>query len=204
MRTINLIPQEGKRQDESRRRVLLLAGLGALFLVLLGALTIWRQGAVRDAEDALNEQIATNNGLQSQINALAGAEDLQNEFNAGVATLALALQNDVEWGTLLSDLGRLIPDQVWVETYTGSVNRGQLEAGIGQITFSGTAFTPPDVANWLRVLDSDRYPGVVGSWASAITASSIADVDVVTFTSTTNLNDAALSDRLAERTPEIP
>ena len=204
MRTINLIPQEGKRQDESRRRILLLAGLGALFLVLLGALTIWRQGAVRDAEDAVNEQITTNNGLQEQINRLAGAEDNQNEFNAGVATLALALDNDVECGTLLSDLGRLIPDQVWVTTYAGSVNRGQPGAGIGQITFSGTAFEPPDVANWLRVLDSDRFPGVVGTWATAITASSIAEVDVVSFTSTTNLNDAALSDRLSERIPEIP
>lgn len=204
MRTINLMPQEGKRQDESRRRILVLAGFGALFLVLLGALTVWRQGAVRDAEDALNDQIATNNQLQGQINALAGAEDLQDEFNAGVATLALALENDVAWGRLLSDLGRVIPDQVWVETYAGSVNRGQPGAGIGAINFTGTGFTPPDVANWIRVLDSDRYPGVVGTWATGLTSSSIAEVEVVSFTSSTNLNENALSDRLDERIPEIP
>lgn len=207
MRTINLIPQEGKKESQSRRQLLLLAGLGALFLLLLAAVTVWRQGAVDDARDDLEAQNDTNQELSADIAALAGAEDIQNAFNAEVATLSLALVNDVSWGQLLVDLGRVMPDRVWVTSYSGSVNRFAPDldpaAGIGQISFSGVAFEPPDVSAWIRVLDSDQYPGVVSSWATGLTKSAIADVEVTNFGSTTALSDGALSDRLFERIPDI-
>ena len=123
MRTINLIPREGKRETQSRRRLLMMAGLGALFVLLLAAITVWRQGAVDDARDELEAQLSTNQALKAEVAALAAAEDIQNQFNAEAATLSLALANDVSWGRLLVDLGRVIPDKVWVTSYSGSVNR---------------------------------------------------------------------------------
>ena len=205
MRTINLLPQEGKRETQSRRRLLLMAGLGALFLLLLAAVTVWRQGAVDDARKELEAQQSANQSLQAEVAALAGAEDIQNQFNAEVVTLSLALANDVSWGRLLVDLGRVIPDRVWVTSYSGSVNRFSAEStgeeGIGQISFSGVAFEPPDVSSWIRVLDSDQYPGVVSSWATGLTKSAIADVEVTNFGSTTALSADALSDRLFDRIP---
>lgn len=208
MRTINLIPQEGKRSDESRRRILMLAGLGALFLVLLGAVTVWRQGAVRDAEDELNAQIGANQQLQAEINALAGARDLETEYLAAVGTQTLVLQNDISWGLLLNDLGRLIPDRVWVTTYTGTANRFSPDAppstSAGELSVSGVAFDNNDVAAWLRVLDSDRFPSVTGTWATGLTQSAIADRETVNFGSTASLTEGALSNRLQERTPVVP
>ncbi len=208
MRTINLIPREGKRETQSRRRLLMMAGLGALFVLLLAAITVWRQGAVDDARDELEAQLSTNQALQAEVAALAAAEDIQNQFNAEAATLSLALVNDVSWGRLLVDLGRGIRDKVWVTSYSGSVNRFSADstedAGIGQISFSGIAFEPPDVSAWIRVLDSEQYPGVVSSWATGLTKSAIADVEVTNFGSTTALSADALSDRIFERIPDIP
>ena len=208
MRTINLIPREGKKETQSRRRLLMMAGLGALFVLLLAAITVWRQGAVDDAREDLEAQLSANQSLQAEVAALAGAEDIQNQFNAEAATLSLALANDVSWGRLLVDLGRVIPDKVWVTSYSGSVNRltadSTEDAGIGQISFSGIAFEPPDVSAWIRVLDSEQYPGVVSSWATGLTKSAIADVEVTNFGSTTALSAGALSDRIFERIPDIP
>lgn len=208
MRTINLIPQEGKTESQTRRRLLLIAGLGALFVLLLAAITVWRQGAVDDARDELEAQNSANQSLQAEISALAGAGDFQSTYDAQVATLTLALANDVSWGRLLVDLGRVIPDKVWVTSYSGSVNRfgpdSESDAGIGQISFSGVAFEPPDVSAWIRVLDSEQYPGVVSSWATGLTKSSISEVEVTNFGSTTALSEGALSDRISDRIPDVP
>ena len=209
MRTINLIPQEGKRQSEGRQKLLLLVALGLIYILLLGVVTVWRQGAVEDAEAEVRQQQQTNDQLQLEVNSLAGAEDLSQEFAGSVATLGAALINDVSWGRLINDLGRLIPDRVWVTSYSGSVNRPDPTATedtgrVGDLAFSGIAFSPPDVAAWLRVLDSDRYPGVVGTWATGLTQSSIGEAETINFGSTTNLTTEALSGRLFERIPEIP
>lgn len=211
MRTINLIPQEGKGQTEGRQRMLLWVALGLIYVLLLGVVTVWRQGAVDDAEAEVRDQREANNELQVEITALAGAEDLSNEFAAAVATMGAALINDVSWGRLVNDLGRLIPDRVWVTSYSGSVNRfdpaaevqPEVDPGVGDLAFSGIAFDRTDVAAWVRVLDSDRFPGVVGTWATGITQSNIGEADTVNFGSTTSLTEEALSGRLFERIPEI-
>ena len=207
MRTINLIPQEGKRASEARNRMAVYVVIGLVYLALLAAVTVWRQGAVDSAEDELNDQLARNQQLQLEVNSLAGAEDVRREYDANVALLGAALINDVSWGRLINDLGRLIPDRVWVSNYSGSVNPlvpGAGAVGVGELTVTGTAFGPDDVAAWLRVVDSDRYPGLLGTWASTITAAEIGEAEVVTFGSTTSLTADALSGRLFERLPEIP
>jgi Tfp pilus assembly protein PilN len=205
MRTINLIPQEGKRASDARNRMALWIALGLIYVLLLGVVTIWRQGAVEDAEAEFQNQVTANQQLQLEVNSLAGAEQVRNEFEAGLGLLTGALINDVSWGRLVNDLGRLIPDRVWVSNYTGTTSPITAEStSVGELSFTGTAFGPPDVAAWLRVLDSDRFPGVLGTWASSITANEISGVEIVTFGSTTNLTAEALSGRLFERIPEIP
>jgi Tfp pilus assembly protein PilN len=210
MRTINLIPQAGKRTGDGRQMLLLLVALGLIYVLLLGVVTVWRQGRVDDAQAEVEAQRQANDQLQLEINSLAGAENLSNEFDAAVATLGAALINDVSWGRLVNDLGRLIPDRVWVTSYSGSVSRviptdeTPTDGTVGELAFSGVAFDRPDVAAWLRVLDSDRFPGVVGTWATGITQSSIGEAVTVNFGSTTRLTEEALSARLFERIPELP
>ena len=208
MRTINLIPQEGKAASDARNRMFLWVALGLIYVLLLGVVSVWRQGAVTDAEAELQEQQQTNQELQLEVSSLTGAEEVRNDFDSGAALLAGVLISDVSWGRLLNDMGRLIPDRVWISNYAGVTNplvgAGDATAGVGELSFNGTAFAPPDVSAWLRVLDSDRYPGVVGTWASGITASEVAGVDIVTFGSSTSLTSEALSGRLFERIPEIP
>lgn len=207
MRTINLIPQERKAQGDGRQKLLFFVALGLIYILLLGVVTVWRQGAVDDAEAEVRTQRQLNENLQLEINSLAGAEDLSNQFAASVATLGGALINDVSWGMLVNDLGRLIPDRVWVTSYSGSVNRldpaAETQLGVGEIAFAGVAFGRSDVAAWLRVLDSDRFPGVVGTWATGITQSNIGEAETINFGSTTNLTTEAVSNRLLDRIPDI-
>ena len=203
MRTINLIPREGKRASEARNRLVLWIGLGVLYVLLLGAVTVWRSGAVDDAQDELDAQLLTNQQLEAEVRSLSSAENVRNDFEASQALLIQALANDVSWGRLVNDLGRLIPDRVWISSYTGNSGPAATGASIGELSFAGTAFAPPDVAAWLRVLDSDRFPGVLGTWVSNITANEISDVPVVAFGSTTSLTPDALSERGFDRIPEI-
>jgi len=206
MRTINLIPQEGKQVSDARNRVAMYLVLGLVYVALLAAITVWRQGSVTSAEDELNDQLARNQELQLEVNSLAGAENVRNELDESSALLAVALINDVSWGRLINDLGRLIPDRVWISNYSGTVAPivpGSPSVGVGELTVTGTAFGPTDVAAWLRIVDSDRYPGLLGTWASTITASEIGEAEVVTFGSTSNLTEDALSGRLFERIPEL-
>ena len=159
---------------------------------------------------SVRQQQQVNNELQLEVNSLAGAEALSQEFAGTVATLGAALINDVSWGRLINDLGRLIPDRVWVTSYSGSVNRPDPTA---------TERQPIESATWRsRGLPSPRptwLPGY-GCWTPTGTRawsapgrpasrqSSIGEADTINFGSTTNLTTEALSGRLFERIPEIP
>ena len=139
--------------------------------------------------------------LQAEVDELAEFAVLKAEFDNNVLILATALDNDVVWGRLLNDLGRLIPDRVWIDSFSGIVNP---ETGaVGEIQVSGTAFDYPDVAAWLRSLDSTSFPSVDNTWVTNISQATIGEIPVVRFSSSTFITEGALSDRLALRIPEI-
>jgi hypothetical protein len=75
---------------------------------------------------------------------------------------------------------------------------------VGQLSVTGTAFDYPDVASWLRSLDSANFPGVGASWVSSASASQIGAIDIVDFSSSVSLSPEALSERVSTRIPEIP
>jgi hypothetical protein len=97
----------------------------------------------------------------------------------------------------------MIPDRVWLAAFQGSVDLDPLTAAQGSIQVSGTGFDFGDVAAWLRALDSDRFPSVAGTWVSTVTGQTIGEIPVVAFESQTSLTAAALTERVAERIPEV-
>jgi hypothetical protein len=76
---------------------------------------------------------------------------------------------------------------------------------VGRITVAGTGFEFVDVSAWLRALDEARFPGVIGSWVTNATEAQAAEEEasVISFSSTAGLSDAAISNRLQERIPEV-
>lgn len=202
MRPINLLPPESFEKARTRRRILQIALAALAYVVLLALVTIWWQGRVDRAEDDVVAQQEINAGLQAQVAALAEARELVVDYEANAALVATALANDVSWGRILNDLGRMIPERVWLNSFSGSAQA--LGPGVqGSLQVSGTGFDFPDVSAWLRSLDSDRFPSVSGTWVTNAATAAIGEAEVVEFSSSTSLTDAALTDRLEERIPEV-
>ncbi|MBT8199919.1 MAG: PilN domain-containing protein [Acidimicrobiia bacterium] len=194
MRDINLLPGEIFEEEASRRnRVILLAGL-VLLVVLLAFLTLGRLTTVRDLEDDLVAQQQANAAKQAEIDSLGQFEIPLQNFDARSELVVAALAGDVSWARLLNDLGRFIPDRVWLSNLTGNDV---------QVTVSGTAFEYEDVANWLRSIDNTSYAGLGSTWVTSVTATDVNGVAVVGYQSSAQLTDEAASARIASRIPEI-
>jgi Tfp pilus assembly protein PilN len=205
MRPINLLPPELEQKKQARRRVAGLIGLGIAFLALLALLTYWQNSKIQVVKDDLARQEQTNRETEQKLNALAGAQDLRTQYEGGVARVEAVLATDVPWAKLFNDLARVIPDRVWLTSFTGSVQPDTNDpAVVGQVQVSATAFDYPDASAWLRVVDSDIWPAVARGWVTSAQATNIGDNPVVDFQSSASLTTASISSRVENRIPTVP
>ena len=150
MRPINLLPPEQAERAKRRRGLMFGLFLGVLFLFLLAAITFWRLGQAGDAEQAVVDQQLENQQVLGQIAALSEAEELRRRYDSTAEQIQEVLTIDIEWGSLLNDVGRVIPDRVWLDGL--SVTRqvpDEAAEGIdattfGSISMTGQAFDYPD------------------------------------------------------------
>ncbi len=203
MRPINLLPPEAFERSAGRRRFVRLALIGLLYLVLLGLVFIIARRDTADIRHDVDAQLAVNSNLEAQRAEMQGADELVDRYDQNSALLSALLVSDVSWGRILNDLGRMIPDRIWLASFQGRVDNDPTTPAHGTIQVSGTGFDFGDVAAWLRALDSDRFPSVAGTWVSTVAGEEISDIPVVVFESQTSLTESALTDRLAERIPEV-
>ncbi|MDH3469783.1 MAG: PilN domain-containing protein [Acidimicrobiia bacterium] len=203
MRAINLLPPEAALRVKARRRrvVWILAGLA--YIALLAVLTIWWQGRVDSAREDLAQQEQVNQAVQAEMATFAGATDLQAQFDASVVSLTQALQTDINWGRFLNDLGRLIPDRVWLTSFSAAASVDPETFTFGSAQVSGVAFDYPDVASWLRAVDESRFPGLTAAWVPSAAEGTIGEARTITFSSSVALTAEALSSRLLERIPVV-
>lgn len=205
MRPINLLPPEAAQRAASRRRRFGLLMLLAAYLGLLVVGFFFFSGRAAMREQERDDQLAVNADLRTQIQALSAADALRSEFASRSDQVRTALAVDVAWGRLLNDLGRVIPDRVWLESLTATANAQEGEPGFGSIQMTGVAFDYPDAASWLRTLDSDQWPAIGAGWVLSTTSEQIVDgVGAVNFGSVGTLTGEALSDRGTERIPAVP
>lgn len=201
MRPINLLPPEAFERAQARRRWALLALAGLAYVAVLGLLVVWWQGRVTSAQDDVAAQVDINSRLRTEIAALAEAEVIQTRYDDNVALVGSVLAKDVAWGRILNDLARMLPDQVWIDSFTGATSTEEDLIGTVQVTGFGLSY--PDVSALLRNFDSDRFPSVGGTWVSSVARSEVGAAEIVSFQSQTSLTRRALSDRLLERIPEV-
>ena len=203
MRPINLLPPEAFERSAGRRRVFRLALIAVLYLIILGLLFVMARRDTADIRQAVADQQAVNIGLQAQLADMQGANDLVVRYDEDAALIEAVLTADVSWGRILNDLGRMIPDRVWLNGFQGRVDLDPASPAEGSFQVTGTGFGFGDVAAWLRSLDSDRFPSVAGTWVSTVSGDNIGDIPVVSFESQTSLTAAALTERVEERIPEV-
>jgi Tfp pilus assembly protein PilN len=205
MRTINLLPPEAAQRATARRKTVGVVALGIVYIALLALVALWWQGKATDAENDRDAQLAANARIEAEIASLSSVRALRSTYDDGVERLNTALARDIAWGRLLNDLARIIPDRLWITSLTGTQQLNEENPFLlGQVAVTGTAFDYPDASSWLRVLDAEEWPALGGGWVSSTSRATIGESPVVNFTSVASLLDAARSNRVEERTPEVP
>ena len=205
MRPINLLPPELEQKKQARRRVFGFIGLGVAFLALLALLTFWQNGKVQVVKDDLARQQQVNQTTEQKIAALAPAQKLRSDYEDGVARVEDVLATDVPWAKLFNDLARVIPDRMWLTSFSGSVQPDSDDPSvIGEVQFGAIAFDYPDASAWLRVVDSDVWPSLARGWVTTASRSTIGDNPVVQFQSSATLTDVSISSRVETRIPTVP
>jgi Tfp pilus assembly protein PilN len=196
---VNLLPREIRQRQTTRRRTGIVAALGA---VVVGALLVmWFLQGIRlnDFQDQLDAQNATNQGLQTQVNALQHFADEKSALEARKALLQSALANTIRWSGVLNKVAQVEPNTMWLDSMTGTATApaaavpGTVPAGgtslVGTLQFSGSSLDTASIALWLTNLET--VPGWVNPWFSSATKGNVNGTPVWTFASTVDLDTRA-------------
>jgi type IV pilus assembly protein PilM len=218
---IDLLGGKVKGGDVDRSQLIKIAAVAAaVLLVLLAGLTYLKAKQVSDEQDKVNEAQAQNAELQSQIDALSEVAERQQQIETLSAQTQALLVNDVSWSTLLQQISRTIPSDVWLTSFQGAVNSGvagdpaatatTAPAGSlsGTVNFAAVGLDFDAVASWIQRMGTD-IPAIADLWVPNASRAGAADTsstsgstastdDNVTFSSTGVLTEEAKSDRAEE------
>lgn len=194
---VNLLPVEVAEAVRFRR---IQAGFGGGLLAtvaVMGVLYVAAASTAADAEDELQVATARNAAVQAQNTKFAGVEAVYARAEAAQTMLTQAMGDEVRYSSALNDLARSVPDDVWLKNITITQTAvpagvGDVEGGIGTVTFTGTAFEHDDVAAWLESLTRKGY--ATPTLASS-TEALLGERVTVDFVSSVVLTPPALSGR---------
>lgn len=161
-RRINLLPPELLARRQMRQ---MMAGLGVAGIALVVLLAVFygvQDVRLRGERGRLDRQKAANAVLTRRVASLSEFASLQDEVARRSRILEFVTTNEVRWSAVLADVSLVIPSNVWLTGFTGSVQApapapkgGPAAAGpttYGQIQFGGLTFQHIDVARWLSKL----------------------------------------------------
>jgi len=208
MPSVNLLPAEIAEAARFRRLQFAMgaAVLGAV--VVVGALYTHNHSKVGSAQAQLDSAKAQYVAAQGELAKLSSVQDVYNQVAQKQAMVQQAMGQEIDWSNYLSDLSLRIPDNVWLssvqatETNTGlgsavAAPTGSLTpTGIGQITFSGIAFSHDDVATWLDMLAKEK--GFANAYFSNSTKGTIGSKNIVNYSSSVVVTDDAKSGRFTK------
>ena len=185
MTQVNLLPSDVRERQRSRRLVAAaIAGVGAV-VALLFFVFVLQSARLSNAEQKLKAQQAVNADLQTKVSSLQRFAVLKQTVAAREALTSAALSGQVAWSGVLRDVSMVIPNQMWLTAFNGSltdtgvVSAASSGAGAapqvglpsmaGSIQFQGMASDFPTVAKWLVRLE--QVKGWVNSWAGSASRS---------------------------------
>ena len=208
MRRVDLLPAIYEQRRRERRHLVfaLLAGLVVLLLLFAWYLALGFQ--VKEAQDDLAERQSRNIALSQQIAELQQFQELETEVQTKRTALQTVMAGDLDWPAIMTELAMIIPDDVWLTSLTTSAGATTGAAVVpsetnpididpretfGRILFDGSARSMRDVATWLIRLET------VDEFLAVYLGSAERDDDgIVTFSSTLELGDKAVSKRFQQ------
>lgn len=164
MRQINLLPSDIAERRRARQITLLMGAAGLALIAVLALVFIVQAARLSGERGKLEAQERTNSRLQRQVTQLQGFAQLQQTLRTKEQLLGQLTAGEVRWSLLLNNISLVIPSDVWLTNFSGSV---QVAAGtvpapttgpVGTIQVSGSTFTHLDVARWLsRLTGVDEF-----------------------------------------------
>lgn len=208
---VNLLPPEIAEKNTLRRAQVAMVGAGLAAVAVVGVMYVQAGAKVSSARSARDAAVAKSADLNKQLRDLQHVRDTYAQVDAANKTLATAMHFDVHWSTYLQDLTLTIPENVWLEQMTvkmngaatGTTTSGDqvLDQGLGTVTFRGKGLSHDDVASWLESLVKEKgysNPYFTQSQLDDPNAASAGSVTTVSFNSTVNLTEKALSNTYAK------
>jgi Tfp pilus assembly protein PilN len=204
---VNLLPPQIREKQKVRRLTGAVVAGGVVAVVLLLVVFTLQTGRLGTIQTQLEQQQAVNAGLQGRIVKLQKFATLQKEVSARRMLVGNLLKNQVLWSEVLEHLSEVIPDQVYLTSFSASLTQSSTDStavgtatGTGSpvyatVQFGGAATSHPEVADWLQRLE--RVKGWVNAWVQSLTKSVSTDTNgapthtEVAFTGSVDLTQAA-------------
>lgn len=146
---INLLPVRAAQKKErlrSQLTILALTVFGAFAVCVL----VWMSlsGKVNDVQAEIAAKNAEIARLKKTIGEVDQFKKLQKDLRGKLDILATLKSNRSGPVRLLDELSKLIPEKVWVSSFSESA---------GAISISGAGLTEESVANFMRKLEESPY-----------------------------------------------
>jgi Tfp pilus assembly protein PilN len=200
---VNLLPREilqGRRLARVKRA--LGAGVGVT-LVLCAAATGWAMAAASSAQEDYDAAQSRGAILKTEQARYAAVPKVLGLIQAAGTARERAMSTDVLWYGFLSDLAVTTPKGVTLSGMQVALDAPAassdplVPAGIGSVTFTGTAQHFPDVAAWLDAVGTVH--GLDGSSLQSATRAGTEAAQAagsgVNFSSTITVTSKALTHR---------
>ena len=198
---VNLLPREilqARRLTGLKRA---LAGAVAAVVLLCVGAALWAQAGASAAQDDLDAAQARGAAMRAEQARYAGVPKLLNVIQAAGAARERAMGQDVLWYGFLSDLSVITPKGITLNGLQASMDKATttndplVPAGLGTVTFTGTAEHLPDVAAWLDALA--HVHGLDGSTLQNVNRENASGdgTGTLSFTTTVNVTSQALTHR---------
>jgi Tfp pilus assembly protein PilN len=205
--TVNLLPPEiGEAIRLRALKVQLGIGVAAAVgvVALLGVVA---GGQVSSANEALEVATAQTAAAQAKVDALASVPLVYGQVAAAKGNLQTAMGTDVRWSNLLTDVSLTVPDGIALETLKVTQAAADAQAptlsplsspGIATVDLTGKAAEYNDVATFLDRLAKQNNQIDPFYTNGTVEADENSGRDVVQFSASTTVTDAARSNRYTE------
>lgn len=199
MSRVNLLPSDIKKGQELRRRtVLVLVGAAAVIGVII-LLWVFQGMRLSGINDDIGAQEQTNANLQQEIDDLQKFEDLQVQAQQQEQLLAAAYANEVAYSSVLVDVSKVIPPDMYLSSYSSTVDTTAVASTdpttptfVGTMAFAGSTLHFDSLSTWLTRLEGVQ--GWANPWMSNISQdSSVAGA--FTFDTSVDMTQEALTVR---------
>ncbi|HVE46368.1 MAG TPA: type IV pilus assembly protein PilM [Acidimicrobiales bacterium] len=185
VRRISLLPRELAVVREQRQQALAVGGAVAALTALLLVLWVAKGSQVSKEEDKAEEAEQRVLALQAEKASLQDTTTTAADLAQRQAQVQAVLADDVAWTRLLQEVATVIPNDVWLTSFTGQKG--------AQVNFQARGFDQTSTARWLlRVAELRSLSGL---WVPNSTKTGEGSATLVNFTSQANLTPGARSDR---------